>query len=213
MSGDSTDSRAVRGRILDEATRLFAELGYDGTSVQAIADAVGIRKPSLLYWFPTKEALRNAVLEEMLIHWKEELPRVLTAATTGKDRFASGVNAVLGFFKSRPARARLVVREMLDRPDEVRALLEEHFRPWTRMITDYIRMGQGAGSVQGDVDPEAWVVQVVTMAIGTMAVGDVTGALVARPEDGPPERSQQLDEVVRIARRSLFNVRQGEPRS
>lgn len=209
MSVESSESRDVRARILEEATRLFAEVGYDGTSVQAIADAVGIRKPSLLYWFSSKEALRNAVLEEMLSHWKQELPRVLTASTTGKDRFAGGVNAVLGFFLDRPARARLVVREMLDRPDEVRAMLIEHFRPWTRMITDYIRMGQDAGSVRDDVDPEAWVVQVVSMAIGTIAVGDVTAALVARPDQGPPDLGEQVDEVVRVARHSLFNVRLG----
>lgn len=208
MTLDGAEARDVRARILQEATRLFAEAGYDGTSVQAIADAVGIRKPSLLYWFPSKDALRRAVLDDMLSHWKQELPRVLAASTRGKDRFASGIHAVLDFFRADPARARLVVREMLDRPDEVRELLLQHFRPWTRMITDYIRMGQASGSVRSEVDAEAWVVQVVTMAIGTLAVGGVTSSLVARPDtEEPPTLAEQTDEVVRIARGSLFNVR------
>lgn len=213
MAREAPESpRDVRARILVEATRLFAEVGFDGTSVQAIADAVGIRKPSLLYWFPTKDALRNAVLEEMLSHWKRDLPRVLAAATSGKDRFAGGVHAVIGFFVAEPSRARLVVREMLDRPEEVRAMLVEHFQPWTRMITDYIRLGQTAGSVRSEVDPEAWVAQVVSMAIGTIAVGEVTGSLVAKPEGDRPGLDDQLHEVVRIARRSLFNVRSSEVR-
>ena len=177
-------------------------------SVQSIAEAVGIRKQSLLYHFPTKDALRAEVLDRMLSHWKEELPRILAAAQTGKDRFRAGLGALVGFFTTRPARARLVVREMLDQPARVRELLAHEFQPWTRMITDYIRMGQQAGSVRADVDPEAWVTQVVNMVIGTAACGEVTGALVRRPDGGhAPPLSEQIDELVRIASRSLFNTR------
>jgi hypothetical protein len=95
----------------------------------------------------------------------------------------------------------------MDQPDRVRELLNKEFQPWTRMITDYIRMGQQAGSVRADVDPESWVVQVVTMVIGTAACGGVTSALVTRPEGSEPRDRDQIDELVRIASRSLFNTR------
>ena len=202
----------VRQRILDQATRLFASRGFDGTSVQAIAEAVGIRKPSLLYHFRSKDALRQGVLDQMLSHWKDELPKVLNAASTGKDRFATGLGAVTSFFVADPNRARLVVREMLDAPESVQRLLDEHFRPWTSMIADYIRTGHEAGSIRRDVDPESWIVQVVTMCIGTIAVGDVTSALVRRGGDGQrPAVHEQMTELVRIARKSLFNTRPVEP--
>ncbi len=203
--------KEVRERILDEATRLFAVQGYNGTSVQAIAIAVGVRKPSVLYHFPSKSALRQEVMDLMLAHWKDELPRVLTAATSGKDRFASAVGAVVRFFVADPNRARLVAREMLDHPEAVRQLLDEHFRPWTSMITDYIRMGQQAGSIQAEVMAEAWVVQVVTMIIASISVGDVTNALVRTEAGDRPDADQLIAEVVRIARRSLFNVRTPHP--
>jgi AcrR family transcriptional regulator len=207
-----TGHHDVRQRILDQATRLFASRGFNGTSVQAIAEAVGIRKPSLLYHFRSKDALRQGVLDQMLTHWKDELPKVLNAASTGKDRFATGLGAVTSFFVADPNRARLVVREMLDAPESVQKLLDEHFRPWTSMIADYIRTGQKAGSIRSDVDPESWVVQVVTMCIGTIAVGDVTSALVRRDGDGDrPAVREQMTELVRIARQSLFNTRPVEP--
>lgn len=205
--------RDMRDRIVDAATRLFADRGYEGVSLQSIADAVGIRKPSLLYHFPTKDALRTEVMERMLSHWKEELPRILAAAQTGKDRFRSGMGALVRFFTADPNRARLVVREMLDQPGRVRSLLFEHFRPWTSLLSDYIRMGQQSGSVRTDVDPESWVTQVVTMVIGTVACGDVTEGLVKRPDEDAPTDTEshalrlQIDELVRVAGSSLFNTR------
>lgn len=201
-------TRDIRDRILAAATRQFADRGFDGVSLQAIADAVGIRKQSLLYHFPSKESLREEVMGQMLSHWKDELPRILVAAQSGKDRFRGGLGALVGFFTTNPDRARLVVREMMDQPAVVRDLLGREFQPWTRMITDYIRMGQQAGSVRPDVDPESWVTQVVTMVIGTAACGEVTSALVGRPTTGkPPKAREQIDELVRIASRSLFKTR------
>jgi AcrR family transcriptional regulator len=54
---------STRERILSEASRLFAERGYDGTSTRQIADAVGIRQPSLFHHFASKQAIMAALLD------------------------------------------------------------------------------------------------------------------------------------------------------
>ncbi|MFQ1002707.1 TetR/AcrR family transcriptional regulator [Modestobacter sp. SSW1-42] len=51
-------------QILDRAAALFAQHGYAHTSVQAVADAVGLSKAGLLHHFPTKDALHAAVLAQ-----------------------------------------------------------------------------------------------------------------------------------------------------
>ena len=51
-------------RILDRAAALFAQHGFAHTSVQSVADAVGLSKAGLLHHFPTKDALRAAVLDQ-----------------------------------------------------------------------------------------------------------------------------------------------------
>lgn len=200
MSEDSAD---IRTRILREATRLFAAQGYDGTSLQQVAESVGIRRPSVLYHFPNKEALREAVLAHMLAYWKDAIPGILTAATRGGDRLDLALKAMVGFFVDDPDRARLLTREMLDRPDAMRALFSEHLQPWTGLLTGAIRMGQGAGSVRAELDPEAWTLQIITAAIGAVAVGPVSAHLLA----DPPDPRRQLDELVRTATVSLFNPR------
>jgi AcrR family transcriptional regulator len=55
-----TPETDVRTRILVEAVRLFAERGYAGTSLQSIADAAGITKPTLVYHYGNKDGLRGA---------------------------------------------------------------------------------------------------------------------------------------------------------
>ena len=54
--------RAKRRDILDQATALFGEAGYRGTSLREIAARCGISHPGLLHHFPTKESLLLAVL-------------------------------------------------------------------------------------------------------------------------------------------------------
>ena len=54
-----------------------------------------------------------------------------------------------------------------------------------------------------ELDPEAYVLQVVTAALGVLAIGDVTAALV----DRAPSTDAHVRELVRSARVSLFNPR------
>src|SRR5258708_9690599 len=120
----------VRGATIAAATRLFAAHGFEGTALQDIADAVGVSKPAVLHHFPSKEHVRQAVLDGILTHWNEALPRLLLAATASQDRFDAVFGETHRFFAADPDRARLIVREALDRPAEMRKLLRGPVRQW-----------------------------------------------------------------------------------
>jgi AcrR family transcriptional regulator len=53
-----------RSRLLDCALDLFAARGYDGVGVQEVADAAGLKKPTLYHYFSSKSGLLQALLEE-----------------------------------------------------------------------------------------------------------------------------------------------------
>lgn len=52
--------------ILDTARRLFAETGYQGTSIDLVVKKAGVSKPTVYNNFPTKQALLFALMEELL---------------------------------------------------------------------------------------------------------------------------------------------------
>jgi TetR/AcrR family transcriptional regulator len=195
-----TDSKA---RILEVATRRFAKDGYGGTSLQVIADDVGMRKQSLLYHFPSKEALREAVLSDLLNRWQITLPAVFARAQSGQDRFSALFDEVSGFFEADPGRAILVMREVVDRPREIRERLGSAVRPWLELLRGAIDEGRVAGRIHDDVDPEAYLVQCVVLIVGSV-VGAQLGAEVFGGDAPAAWVVRQRVEARRMARLSLF---------
>jgi TetR/AcrR family transcriptional regulator len=212
MPSERSSRSDIAERILEHATKLFAARGFVGASLRDIARAVGIRKPSLLYHFPSKDDLRRRVLEQMLSHWNDVVPRILRAATSGQEQFDAIARETIAFFSENPDRARLLLRELLDRPEEMRPLIELHVEPWARIVCDYIRKGQEQGRVHPDVDPEAYVVQIINLVLCGIAITESIGKML--PEGAAAEgcaiSQRHLSEMMRVAKSSLFITPQSE---
>ncbi|MEP0456590.1 MAG: helix-turn-helix domain-containing protein, partial [Roseibium sp.] len=59
------DPQAVRRRLMDEAKKLAIESGISAITVQAVASAAGVTKGGFLHHFPSKQALIDAIFEEV----------------------------------------------------------------------------------------------------------------------------------------------------
>ena len=62
---------STKERILDASLTLFAENGYDGTSVEQIASIVGIKAPSLYKHYKGKEDILNALIDSAEVRYEE----------------------------------------------------------------------------------------------------------------------------------------------
>ncbi|MFO0604133.1 MAG: TetR/AcrR family transcriptional regulator [Polyangiales bacterium] len=195
------EGQDVRSQVIAAATRLFAARGFDGTSLQDIADVVGVTKPAVLHHFPSKEHIRTGVLESLLEHWREVLPRLLLAASAGEDRFDAIFGELQRFFGANPDLARVLVREGLDRPDATQRMLRGPVRPWLSAIAGYVQAGTERGRHPADLDAEAYVILALQMVTFTSAMGPVVSVAIEESDEG---RRRYYREVARIAKAALF---------
>ncbi len=99
--------------ILEQAVRLFAECGYEGSSVAAIAEQAGLSKQNLLYYFPTKQALYNRVLDDVLDQWLERMDLLADDSKEPQEVLRSYIQAKLRFSREQPWGSRLYAMEVI----------------------------------------------------------------------------------------------------
>jgi AcrR family transcriptional regulator len=197
----SADAMPMRDRILAAATEMLADRGYDGTSLQKIADQVGLKKPSLLHHFPSKDALRQAVLEDLFVGWAEVLPQILQRTADGQDRFSLTMDATMKFFGEDRNRARLIVREILDNPGGLSERLSASLAPWLQGFTASLSKGKRVGVVHPDLDPEAYVAHTAALALTSFALADAARGLLG---DDKLNQQRLHDECLRMTSAALF---------
>jgi AcrR family transcriptional regulator len=111
--------QAARQRILTAAERIFAEAGYGSASMARIADAAGLPKANLHYYFGTKGALYHAVLSDILEIWRSAADTITDKADPAT-ALAAYVRAKLDLSRQRPLASKK------DRADRCAASLLRH---------------------------------------------------------------------------------------
>lgn len=104
-------SDRTRETVLDAAEELFSERGFDATPLSAIGERVGIQASAILYHYPSKRDLYEAVLERMFTPLLDTVGLLLDGDGPLPDRLAEMAAAMVRFAAGRPAAARLVLRE------------------------------------------------------------------------------------------------------
>ena len=183
-----TDDPTSRDAILDAAERLFAARGLAATTVKQIGAAAGVNSALLYYYFPSKDALYDAVLDRLI------------------GGFAAGGGAVLDQHRSPPEAIRALLQWQADalfaRPELPRLLAREladhgatHAqRPLTGLaarlfsrVCEVIREGQRQGVFRTDVDPAFAAVSIISQLAYGFIARPAVSIFLGHGLDGPPE--------------------------
>jgi TetR/AcrR family transcriptional regulator len=98
--------------ILEAALDVFSRQGFRGATLDEIADAAGLSKPNLLYYFPSKEAVHAALLAQLLETWLDPL-RALNPAGDPQTEVMAYLRNKLKLARDFPRESRLFANEIL----------------------------------------------------------------------------------------------------
>ncbi|ORJ61693.1 TetR/AcrR family transcriptional regulator [Mycobacterium simiae] len=170
------DYSPARTRVLDAALDLFAQHGVSGTSLQMIADAVGITKAAVYHQFRTKDQIVIAVTER-------ELGRLLPALEDAETH-ANGLqarDALLENVVAMAVRDRRLVRTLQFDPVVVR-LLAEH-KPFQRFMDRLYRVLLSDAGLDGRIEAAMFSGAISTAVMHPLVADIDDETLLARLTD------------------------------
>ena len=116
---------ATQTKLLDISVGLFAEQGFSGVSMRAIARAAGITQAAIYHHFKNKEALYFAALEHVYAGQTTDLVNAASREADPERRLAVSVQRLLKMFDEDSRFRRLYQRELLEGNDERLKLMVE----------------------------------------------------------------------------------------
>jgi TetR/AcrR family transcriptional regulator len=132
--------------IIDAALDVFSASGFRGATLDQIAEVAGLSKPNLLYYFPSKEAIHLALLNQLLDTWLDPL-RAMDPNGDPLGEIMGYVRKKLEISRNFPRESRLFANEILQGAPHMRDAIEGDLKALVDEKTVVLQGWMDAGKI------------------------------------------------------------------
>ena len=129
------------------AVRVFAECGYEGTSIADVAERAGLSKQNLMYYYPSKQALYQRVLDEVLDEWLARMESLADETQEPAAVLRAYVQAKLRFSREQPWASRVYAMEVISGAQLYGAQIQNRVVPLLRKDIEVFEKWISAGRI------------------------------------------------------------------
>ncbi|AEG51271.1 regulatory protein TetR [Sphingobium chlorophenolicum L-1] len=192
-AGRTAKQHALQAAILDEATRLFSERGFESTRIADVAKGASVAKGTVLYHFHSKEDLWMSVVDKAVADF--ELSRALDNAEPTLEAFLMAHRRFMQACTASPAYFRITALEMMLDTWRSRWIGERHLSRHVIYYQQRVEQLQQAGALP-DLDP--LVLQAICVGGYQLLVGQAVmiESAVGRDVTSPDFIERYLDVVA-----------------
>lgn len=166
-------------RILDAALASFAARGYEATSLDALAKGLDLTKQSILYWFPSKDAVLEATIARSATDLSRALESALQAAGPGWVRVEAVVRSVFRLAARQPELLGLL-REVSRLGPPAATQMTLALEPLVQRASSFLEAEMDAGTMRRH-DPRLLLLAIYSTVIGMVTEVEVMRALGEEP--------------------------------
>ncbi len=193
-----TGGEERRRQLIGHAVRLFGQRGFEGSTLEAVAEAGGVRKQTLLYYFPGKDELFDACIAELAERLASTLETALDEPGE-RERPEAVVHAIFRLAEDWPEFP-LFMREASRRGPEAIASVADVLEPLRKRALLFLERGMDDGTFRRQ-DPTLLLFMIYTAVVGSLTEAGVLRALGGgkSSRDALKRREGELVEIIRRA--------------
>ena len=133
--------------ILAAAESVFAEHGFGGATMAAIAARAGVPKPNIHYYFPTKQRLYRAVIERVLTAWLDAA-RSFDTSGDASEALTAYISAKMDLAREMPLSSQIWASEIMRGAPVIQDFLDTTLTQWVRSRERVVRKWIAEGKLR-----------------------------------------------------------------
>ena len=128
-----------RTQIFEAGARLFAEKGYERTSLREVADVLGVTKPALYYYFRSKETLLFEITSFVMDRVLADITQVVDSEQPPLDKLRDLIRRYISFFARHPCELTIMSTQVDSLDAENRQIILDRQRHYLALVRTIVR--------------------------------------------------------------------------